>query len=341
MHKGTFSLAIVGLFLALPGTAHAQDALENIIKSKDISRTQAATMEAEVALRFRRLTGAKSIDSRAEARDRITKTAQIPGASPAGLATYARTCANEAAGLVSSDTLDRATDGVMVLSALDHPETADTLADALKSSHAAVRLMAARVIVQLHDKLKDDSARCRSLLSALGRAGAAEQDGIALRVIYQAIDFKANAASFKSGAESADALATVLAARISKLEAGGRDEMNEEIAIDAAVRCYPDASKATQSKLISLMSRLLAVGIERFFATDTAADYLPTLDRFLGRVDDAIRKMAEASSANSLKNCPKLKLSPRSVTSSKHQEEAMKVLDCVSAAIAGDPWNAK
>lgn len=341
MHKGTISLAIVGLFFVLPGTAHAQDALENIIKSKDISRTQAATMEAEVALRFRRLTGAKSTDSRAEARDRITKTAQIPGASPAGLATYAKTCANEAAGLVSSESLDRATDGVMVLSDLDHPDTSDTLADALKSPHAAVRLMAARVIVKLHDKLKDDASRCRSLLSALGRAGAAEQDGIALRVIYQAIDFKANVSSFKSGAESADALATVLAARISQLESGGRDETNEEIAIDAAVRCYSDASKSTQSKLISLMSRLLGVGVERFFAADTASDYLPTLDRFLGRVDDAIRKMAEASSSNSLKDCPKLRLSPRSAGSKKHQEDALKVLDCISAAIAGDPWNAK
>ena len=341
MHKGTISLAIVGLFFVLPGTAHAQDALENIIKSKDISRTQAATMEAEVALRFRRLTGAKSTDSRAEARDRITKTAQIPGASPAGLATYAKTCANEAAGLVSSESLDRATDGVMVLSDLDHPDTSDTLADALKSPHAAVRLMAARVIVKLHDKLKDDASRCRSLLSALGRAGAAEQDGIALRVIYQAIDFKANVSSFKSSAESADALATVLAARISQLESGGRDETNEEIAIDAAVRCYSDASKSTQSKLISLMSRLLGVGVERFFAADTASDYLPTLDRFLGRVDDAIRKMAEASSSNSLKDCPKLRLSPRSAGSKKHQEDALKVLDCISAAIAGDPWNAK
>lgn len=339
MHQGRILLAVVGLLLFMPTLSRAQDSLDSIIKSKDISRSQEATMEAEVALRFRRLLDAKSPDSRESARERIIKTASTPGASPAGLAAYAKICAAESINMVSGDSLDQGTDGVIVLTSLENANTADALAEALKSRHAVVRLMAARGIVQLHAKLKDDASKCRRLLAALGRAGAAEQDSIVLRVIYQAIDFKAKNASFKHASESADALVAVLEARLSMLEGGLRDETSDESAVDAAMHSYGDAGKSTQSKLISAMSRYLAVCVDRYFDPDTASDYLPTLGRLAGRIDDAIRKMAADSKASI--SCDKLKLSPKSAGNKKQHDEAVKVVDCISTALSGDPWNVR
>lgn len=339
MRHGRILFAALGLLLFMPGTLRAQDSLEGIIKSKDISRTQEATMEAEVALRFRRLADAKSADSRESARERITRTATIAGATPAGLAAYAKTCAAEAWNLVSNDDLDKATDGIMVLSVLDHPNTSEALAEGLRSKHAVVRLMAARAIEKLQNKLKDEPSKVRSALSALGRAGASEQEAIVLRVIYQAIDFKADVPSFKNAGDSADALAAVLDARMSQLESGSRGEMTDDYAIDAAVRCYGDAAKNVQAKLISCMYRYLAVCVDRFFDPETASEYLPTLDRLINRIEDAIRNMAKAS--GSALSCNDLKLNPRQAGNAKHQEDATKILDCISNALAGDPWNVR
>lgn len=321
------------VLLAIHGRATAQDPLADIMKSPEINARQRATMEAEVSLRVKRLKDAGSNGPlRDEAKERLLRTATAEGGTKAAQDVYAEICANELTGLIGGDAFETASDSVLVLMELDNPATADALIEGLGSKHAGVRLMSARAIQRLHAKL---GTRSRAVLRALGRAGAKETDEYALRVIYQAIDVKDDVKNFKAG-DSAEALAMVFAARVAQLNAGSRDEMKDEVGVEAAARCYEDASAADKSRLIGAMNTFLEQALSRYFDPDTAPEYLATLARFIARMEEVVRDMAKASGVEL--SCDRLKLNPRASDKKKQQADSQKVLDCINQALSGDPW---
>ncbi|RIK62184.1 MAG: hypothetical protein DCC65_17790 [Planctomycetota bacterium] len=328
-----FSLFTALVLLAATGRAAAQDPLVDQMKSPEISARQRATMEAEVSLRVKRLKDAgTNADLRDEAKSRILRTATVEGATKAALDVYAEICANELTSLITGDTFETASEGVLILMELDNPATTDALIEGLGSKHAGVRLMAARAIQKLHAKLGN---RSRAVLRALGRAGARESDEFVLRVIYQAIDFKADVRNFKAG-DAAEALAMVLEARAAQLSGGSRDETRDEVGVEAAARCYEDASAGDKARLIGAVAIILESALSRYFDPDTAPEFLATLSRYIARIEEVIVDMAKASGVNL--SCDRLKLNPRATDKKKQQADSEKVLDCIRRALAGDPW---
>lgn len=317
--------------------ASGQDSLADIAKSAQITARQRATMEAELSIRVKRLKDAGSNSSlRAEAKERILRTAQTAGASRAFLDAYAEICANELTSLITGDALEPAAEALLILMDLDNAATSDALVEGLGAKHASVRLMSARAIQRLHGKLSGDGGKSRAVLRALGRAGAKESDEFVLRVIYQAIDFKASAKSF-SAADAAEALVTVFDARVQSLASGSRDELKDEAGIEVAARCYADAKPGDKARLIGSMSAFIDNALTRYFDPDTAPEYLATLSRMTTRIEEAVRDMAKASGVNL--SCDRLKLNPRASDRMKQEPDARKVLDCINKALSGNPWN--
>lgn len=319
---------------SVSASALAQDSAAPYMKLDKLSRSQVAALEAEVAQRVRRLPDAGTdLDKREEARARITRTAAIEGATQAALDAYAKICADELTPLLDHEVFETASDAVMVLAALDNENTAEAIGRGLRSRHDGVRLMSARAIQKLQPRLATDATRCRAVLRALGRAGERESDAHVLRVIYAAIDFKRAVRNFKYGANSAEALAQVFQTRVNRLSAGSRDELNEEEAVDVAVRCIADAQSAVKTKLTDEMMAFLGHALSRYFDPDTAPEYFPTLERLIVRMEEAVYAMAKATDVSI--SCERLKLNPKSANVQRQRPAAQKVMDCLHNAFPG------
>lgn len=311
--------------------AAAQDAVAPYMKLDKLTRAQRAAIESEVAQRVRRLPDAGTdIDKREGARSRITRTATIEGATPAALEAYAEICSGELKPLLDHDVFETASDAALVLLALDHPATSNALADGLQSRHSGVRIMCARALHRLHPKLASDADRCRAALRALGRAGARESDEHVLRVIYGAIDFKGSVRTFKQGAQSADAVADVLAARVAQLAAGSRDELKDEAALEVVARCFGDAEKGTRARLLDAVAGLLGHALIRYFDEDTAPEYLATLSRLIVQMDQVLRDAAKTAGVTV--SCDPLKLDPKAKNLQAQRTAAEKVMNCLLTA---------
>ncbi len=276
--------------------ASAQDSLETIIKSPTISRTQRATMEAEITVRVKRMADAGANDvRRTDARERILRTAQIKGASVAGLDAYAEICASQLVPLFSNPLYEMEQDVTLLLTDLNNPNTVRAFAVALESKHAAVRLIAARGIQTLHKKLADRQSECEDALTALGKAGAAERNEHALRVIYQAIDFPADVPNFKYMDACAGALNSIFDARLQQLRGGSRDEQRDAEGLTSAAACYAGASADQKARLMGHLADFLQLAIDRYFDPDTGDESHPHLADAVDRLETAIFGMMKQS----------------------------------------------
>lgn len=333
-------LWFTALVLAVAGApASAQDSLESIIKSPTLSRAQRATMEAEISVRVKRLADAGANDARrADARERILRTAQIKGASPAGLDAYAEICASELVPLLTNPLYEMAQDATLLLTDLNNPNTVRAFAVALESKYAAVRLIAARGIQTLHKKLADRQSDCEDALTALGKAGAAERNEHALRVIYQAINFPADVPNFKYKDSCAAALNAIFDARIQQLHGGSHDEQRDAEGLTAAAACYAGASPDQKARLMGHLVDFLQLSIDRYFDPDTGEESLPLLADAVDRIETVIYGMMKQSNVTPPSSRMAGKLKSKVSDRKKLETEIQASLKELHSQLEKEPW---
>jgi hypothetical protein len=331
-------MVVVGITAAITSTAFAQDKLAAIMVKPKLTKEDLAQIEAEVSERAKKLADAGSEKDRTKACEKIVAPVKTQGATKAALDAYAEACSSQFDALVTKDSFETAFDAVRVLLELENQNAASSLAAALKSRYPAIRFRAARGLHALHVKLKGDSDKCKTALHALGEAGASENDKIVLGAIYQAINFYSDVPDFQFGDECAQALNMVFAARVKLLSSGTFDEVVDEPGFDAAAASYGSASADEKAKLARHLAGLLSHAVDRYFAPDTADEYLPTLAGSIKKMEESLRAMIKASD----KDAPGATISAAISSKgslAKKQEPARAALQELLGVLKGDPWN--
>jgi hypothetical protein len=336
--KWVFSVVVLGLTAAITSTAFAQDKLATIVVKPKISKEDRAQIDAEVPDRVKKLEDATNEKDRARACEKILATAKTQGATKAGLDAYAEACSSLLESLVTKDSFETAFAAVYVLIELDSRGATPALAAALKSRYAAVRYRAARGIQAIHVKLKADQEQSKTALRALGEAGAAEQDRLVLNAIYQAIDFYTDVPDFQLGDDCAHALNLVFAARARLMGSGGYDELLDEPGFAAAAGSYATATAEEQVKLAKYMSGFLSHAVERYFASDTGDEYLPTLAGLIKKIEESLRAMIKASNKEAPGTTVAGEISGKGAAKKK-QPAAAAALQELLTVLKGEPWN--
>jgi|CXWL01.1.fsa_nt_gi hypothetical protein len=317
-------------------SALAQGRLEDAIKKPKPTRQELATIEAEVAQRVKKLSEAVGDSARLQdAKERLTKPAKSKDASPAGLAALTQACAKELSSLVADEDLDLGMASVLILRELDDVGSAEALAAALRSSHASVRIMAARSIHLLHKKLKGKKEECETVISALGLAGAAEKNPFALRRIYEAIKIDPGT---ELADRIADALIQVLASRVRQLAQGSRDEQIDVEGVEAAAACYARAGATQRVGLMRNLSALLAAAVNHYFEPDIGSEQLPRIAKTIAGIEQAMTAMARESKATP----PSVKIADitktRASDRAKQEKQAREALAAWLKVLKGEPW---
>ncbi|MBN2561732.1 MAG: hypothetical protein JXQ75_12460 [Phycisphaerae bacterium] len=332
----TVVVAVTVALTAARGPALAEDQLAETVKKEQITNRDRAEIKGEVVERVKDLAGAGTDqDQRERRREKLISTARTPGASKEGLDAYAEACAERLADVTTSDPWQTGFDAIWVLEALDNVKTAEALATGLKSAHSAVRYRAAKALCGLHGRLSGDAPAFRSVLRALGTAGAQERQEVVLRMIYKAIDFDAAVKDGPLADECAKALNSVFAGRLQQLRAGKRNETIDEAGYEIADACYPGASAAEQKELIRHMAQFLRHAVGRNFSEDTAEGYRPTLAELIGKAERIIHKMIEASKGR----VPARTVSDALGSRTEAEQAARDALAELMAVLRGDPWN--
>ena len=335
-------LLVPAVFLAVIGISTstlAQDRLEAIVTKRKITNRDRAKIEAEVAQRAKRLADAGKDDHRRNvAREILLKTSQISGTTQAGLDAYAEACASELASLTTSELFETSFDAISVLIELDNVNTAEALAAALRSRHAATRFRAARGLQRMHKKLANHQRACRKILRALGDAGAVEKQDVVLRVIYEAIDLSGDVKNPGAAEGCAHALNTVFESRLEQLESGKRNETVDLPGLRAAANCYAATNAEQKALLIGSVARFLTHTVDRYVAADTAEDHLPVLAKLIKTSEATIHSMIKASQKRPPSKKVGSVLNGRAPTS-KTKQDARDALTDLAAILRGDPWN--
>jgi len=323
----------------MTSTAAAQDRLRSIVAKKALTRQDRAVIKTEVADRARKLVdAANNSAARRKAIDKLVGTSKLAQASKAGLDAYAQACAGELSPLMVDDELGVALGAVLTLVALDNPNTADALSVGLRSQHQAVRFKAAKGLRALHKGLAGRRQTCRTVLRALGRAGAKEKVEAILREIYGAIHFSADVSNFRYADECAAALSAVYDGRLGLLSSGSRDEWKDAPSYALAADCYAKAKPAQREKLIRQMFRFLSLYVDRYCDDSTAKEYYPTIARLIGDAEKVMRQMMR----NSKVTPPSDRLSARAKPSKPNatsKQQLRSALAALKAVLAKPPWN--
>ncbi len=338
-HRSSFVAVVAVLLTTVCLPARAQDRLAELMAKAPIERHDRAVIQAEVPERVSRLRSAGTdAKRRAAAVDRLIRPAKTQGATEAALDVYAEVCSRELSSLVASDAFEAAFDSVQVLAELDNANTAEALASAMSSKHAAIRYRAARGIQQLQDKLRSNAAAGRAALRALGRAGAAEADDLALRMIYEAIDAYAEAKGTPFGGDCAWALNKIFAKRIADSASVYIDLAVDEPGFKAASACYAGAGEEQRKDLLSNVYALLAHAVDRYFDPATHPDSRPVLLGLIKTMEDGVTGMIRTSHQNPPIQGVHAAVSARGRDSQK-QAEAGAALQLLKDVLRGDPWN--
>lgn len=314
-----------------------KDSLERLAKNKSLSRPEQAEIEGEVVNRGNKLKVATTENQRDDARKALAAPMRIPDASPAFREFYAQTCGEQLSALMSDDSkLDTALDAVFVLAVLDHEAVANGLAAALASPHPAVRFKAARAVSVLHAQLKSPT-RAATMIEALGKAGAAEQNPLVLAEIYRALDVRAAGSEAKVAGPCATALAAIFKARAQRLAGGSHDDDLDQPGIAAAARCYPAVPAEQQAELIAGIARLMEMAVFRYFDVETSASTQASLKKHVKVLEDALVEMMRASKVDP----PKVSIADSLPKDGGAMEATQAAIAPFKALLAGPPWNLK
>ena len=299
VRKWCLMTAVMAAVVAVAGLASARDVLEPIVKKPKLSDVDLAELRSEVAQRAKKLadTG-EDAERRKAAVAELIATSKIKNASPAGLDAFALACGDELSSLVTHRQRGVARGAVRVLVVLDRVHTANALARALHSEHPEARFTAARGLHALHRAIAGQPATSRTVLRALGEAGAREKDELVLREIYRAINFCGDVPNMLQADESAKALLKVLTSRVDQLAGGSRDEWKDRLAYKAALDCFAKASPTQQRALLNGMAGFLSGLVDRYGDKGTSKAFLPTLRELVAEAEGALHKMMRAANLN-------------------------------------------
>ncbi len=340
MQRIFFPLIVItaGLLLS-PAALFASDELEPIVRKDTLSASDRARIDTIVGQRVKRLEDAASDPRRRrDARDALIETSQVQNATPAGMEAYASACSSGLVSSLTSEDLGLSLDAVQILQKIDHPRTADALAAGLRSPHAAVRYRSAAVLKGLQKRLAGDAATCRGILGALGRAGAEETNELALRAIYEAINFKSAGTEFKANDEMAAALLDIFAGRLDSLSRVGRDEWKDISGFEAAAACFKDASESRRKELVKSLYLFLANDVDRYAAESTSSEYLPTLVSATRAAEQALSRMIRDGGADPINSTISSSMNPR--RSDADKKAVRDSLAALKAALDRTPWPA-
>lgn len=338
-HRSSFVAVVAVLLTTVCLPARAQDRLAELMAKATIERHDRAVIEAEVPERVSRLRSAGAdAKRRAAAVDRIIRPAKTQGATRAALDVYAEVCSRELNSLVTGDAFETAFDSVQVLVELDNANTAEALAAAMSSKHAAIRYRAAGGIQRLQGRLKDNLAAGRAALRALGQAGAVEADDLALRMIYEAIDAYAEAKGTPFADDCAWALNKIFAKRIADSASVYIDLAVDEPGFKAASACYAGAGEEQRKDLISNVYALLSHAVDRYFDPATYPDFRPVLLGLIKTMEDGVTGMIRSSNQSPPSKGVYAAVSARGRDAQK-QANAGAALQALKDVLRGSPWN--
>jgi hypothetical protein len=338
-HPRHVAPVVVFALMAATAPVFAEDQLAEIVKKSKIDARDRARIETKVKARAKKLSDAGSNAGKREtARAKLIETAKTEAASQVGLDTYAEVCAAELARLTTHEVRETAWDAVYVLDKLNNANTAVALATALRSRHADARYTAARSLRALHGQLARKPRVCRTVLRALGVAGAKEKQAPVLRAVYEAIDFGVDGGSARLANDCAAALNKVFEGRLERLAAGERRDARDALGYKAAATCYGAASMAQKKLLMKHMAGFLTHAVDRCFAADTADGHRPTLIREVKQVEDPIHAMIGASKKRPPSNSVHEALQGGG-SAQRRERAARAALSDLMTILRGDPWN--
>ena len=339
LKRGVMVATLIAVTAAMTSAAAAQDRLKSIVTKQKLTVDDVARIQAEVATRARKLAEAGKDPRRRKAtRDRLIGTSRIPKATRVGLDAYAQACDEELSPLVMDDDLNVALDAILVLEALDNAKTADALAQALSSPHEAVRYKAARGLELLHKEIAKQADACRTVLAALGRAGAVEKSEPVLRMIYRALHFSADVPNFRYAHECAAALNAVYAGRLRRLRQGSRDEWKDAPSLAIAADCYANATADQQRELVKHLAAFLAHDVDRYCDNSTAEEYYPTIAGLVADVEKILRRMIRDAGATPPSDRVSAHVKP-SRPDARMKRDARAAVKSLKAVLAKPPWN--
>jgi hypothetical protein len=229
-------------------------------------------------------------------------------------------------------------DAVLALMAFDHANSARGFAAALSSDHAAIRLMAARGIQNLHAKLANRETDCDEALTALGKAGATERNEHVLRVTYRAINFPADVQGFKQMDACAAALNTVFDGRSQQLSAGSHNEHRDAEGLAAATACYAGAGSEQKAKLVKHQADFLRFAIDRYFDPDTGEESRPAIADAVDRIEKGIHGMMQASNVTPPSSSLASRLKAKTTDRKALESDVRGSLKELFATLQKDPW---
>ncbi len=330
--------AVLTVLTAVDSSAFAQDALANIIKKPDLDQRDRARIQAEVPQRVKRLEEAGDDErNRERARERIITTAKTEGASQAGLDAYAASVSSALEPLAKTTKSTLGLDVVNILIELNNPNTALALAASLESTLPEVRYRAARGIQRLHKPLAEDERFARSVLSALGDAGKKEDSDLALRMIYEAIDFQADVENFRLGRAQADALLEIFAARIENMQSGLIDLSIDITSIETAAKAYTDADPRQRTRLMNAVLMFLDAAVARYFDDDSSDEARPLIASRVQLIENAMHEMIRTSGGTPPREKIGETLGGSGDIDTKRQS-AITARDALLQLLRGDPW---
>lgn len=285
------------LFVATTARELTAQNIRSLVTNKSISQKEDADIQYWVTNRAKDLSRGDERDLK-KAEDDIIDLVTKVKPSEAFARAFAGHCSKQLGTITTQDSEDldkrRAPAVVRILSALDRPETATTLAGALRSPHPAARFLAATGIQQLQAQLKDE-ADVDAVLTALGEAGATESSTLVLQEIYKAIDFKKSVRDFKFGNQMAAALARLFTGRANRLSQGARDESVDEAGLDIAASVAGDASGGNRKQLARATMALMTQAVERHIDPQTSDRTRADLIKLVTKEQELIGNLLRAS----------------------------------------------
>ncbi len=279
--------------LAIASTALGQPNFADLVRNANLTREDKDRIGGWVDEKTAALLRGTAA-ARARIRDEAVRLYQTAEATPAFREQLAAECGRAWARPASGEDFEVAHTLILGLLEMPSPGVRAGLESGLQSPHAAVRYWAARGIAGLRPQMKS-ATEYETVLNSLGQAGAAETDPIALRMIYEAIDFPAAAPQFAGAEAVAQSLATVFRGRLERLAGQPRNEEADRAGFAAAARVYPEVKDpALRAQLVTALARFLALHAERYVELGPEGAG-PTLSDTAARCEEALRAMIEAT----------------------------------------------
>ncbi|MFO0973713.1 MAG: hypothetical protein U1A27_09785 [Phycisphaerae bacterium] len=260
-------VAAVILLLSGCGTALAQSELAPLLTKSEFSTADAARVGDWCDQKARAVQVASERNDDAaidKALAEFEKVAAEKSATPQFRELFGGQCARALGPLTTGGSLRVATRITLFFQSLPVPGTREALVAALSAPQSAVRYAAAAGLERLHPALARP-AEFEPVLHALGQAGVAESDPLALKQIYRALDMAGSVKEFAGADAAAEALLTILNARVTGVASGARSleaDLPGFAALADTAPLMKDA--ALRTRLVQIAARYLLAVANRY-----------------------------------------------------------------------------